>query len=96
LSATAEASGYHQQGFSISQIASLMGVNPTTVEGYLYITPTTSTGSVAQVAGGTQKPATSAPSSSSSNISTGSKPATTTSKPVTLNVTAAAPKLKAA
>ncbi len=99
LSATAEAAGYHQQGFSVSQIASLMGVSPQTVDGYLYITPTTSTGSVAHVASGSEKAAATTPSSSSSSrssSSTGSKPVTSvTSKPVTTSVTTA-PKLKAA
>jgi len=110
LSATAEATGYKQQGLSISQIASLMGVTSAQVDSYLYITPVAATGAVGGGGGGavaSTAPAKggggSAPASAAASTTATTKPAassSTTTSTATTGTTSsksvAIPDLKAA
>jgi hypothetical protein len=92
LSATAQATGFHQQGLSISQIASLMGVTSKAVEGYLYITPTAAIGG----GGGGGAEAASAPAKTAAPAASTTHAAATTKPAAVTTTVTATPKLKAA
>jgi len=92
LSATAEATGYKQQGLSISQIASLMGVTTAQVDSYLDITPVPASGAVGTGGGGGGAVASTAKSGGGSTAASSSTSTTsassTTAKPATTTATA--------
>jgi hypothetical protein len=99
LSATAEANGFRQQGLSISQIASLMGVTSAEVDTYLHITPVAAVGAVGYGGGGAVESTTTPKSTSSTSTADTSKvnSASTTAPGTTAtNKTAASDKAAAA